>query len=83
MMYKVEICGVDTGTLPVLKHEETRQLLLRGEGRGLCCTGTAYRWKSSSGAVGNTKIFSPWRESGRPVSSGLHWSDEGNRQFQH
>ncbi len=29
MMYKVEICGVDTGSLKVLKHDETRELLLR------------------------------------------------------
>ncbi len=29
MMYKVEICGVDTGKLKVLKAEETRELLLR------------------------------------------------------
>lgn len=29
MMYKVEICGVDTGTLKVLKPDETRALLLR------------------------------------------------------
>ncbi len=29
MMYKVEICGVDTGSLQVLKADETRELLLR------------------------------------------------------
>lgn len=31
MQYKVEICGVDTSTLKVLKHEETRALLLRAK----------------------------------------------------
>lgn len=29
MMYKVEICGVDTGNLKLLKADETRELLLR------------------------------------------------------
>ena len=28
MRTKVEICGVDTSTLPVLKHEEMRQLFV-------------------------------------------------------
>lgn len=31
MMYKVEICGVDTSTLTVLKADETRELLLRSK----------------------------------------------------
>lgn len=31
MQYKVEICGVDTSTLKVLKHEETRALLLKSK----------------------------------------------------
>lgn len=31
MQYKVEICGVDTSTLKVLKHEETKELLIRSK----------------------------------------------------
>ena len=30
-MHKVEICGIDTSTLPVLKQEEMRQLLERAK----------------------------------------------------
>lgn len=31
MQYKVEICGVDTSSLKVLKHDETRELLIKSK----------------------------------------------------
>ena len=67
MQCKVEICGVNTAKLPVLKNEETRELLKRSRAGD-----TSARETLISGNLRHPKIHRPGREYGRSVPSGLY-----------
>ena len=47
-VYKVDICGVTTSKLPVLKDDEKEELFEK-----------IYSWKFKAGAFGNQKVFKP------------------------
>ena len=61
MQNKVELCGVNTAKLKVLKNEETRELLRRSKA-GTSRHGGADPGQSTSGAVGDPQVFQPGRE---------------------
>lgn len=81
MQGKVEISGVNTAKLTVLKSDEMTQLLQR------CKQGDeAARQKLIEGNLRLVlsviqRFFRPGRKSGRPVPGGLYRPFEGDREF--
>ena len=80
MQGKVEICGVNTARLPVLKAAETRSLLEKARGgdrEARQALPGADRGQSSAGAVGDPEVFRPRREHGRSLPGRLHRPHQG------
>lgn len=81
MRGKVEICGINTARLPVLKNDEMMALLRR--------TKTGDKAAREQLICGNLRLVlsvlqrfqSRGGECGRPLSGGLYRTDEGYRQF--
>ena len=71
MQGKVEIAGVNTAKLKVLKNEETMELLRRAKAGRPAGPAGADRGKSAAGALGDPAVCRPGRERGRPLSGGL------------
>lgn len=59
MQHKVEICGVNTSKLKVLKNEETRALLLRAKEGRPAAREELISGEFTLGPVCDTAIFQP------------------------
>ena len=59
MQNKVEICGVNTSKLKVLKNDETQALLLRAKAGGHEGPGGADRGQPAAGPVGDPALHQP------------------------
>ena len=57
-VYKVDICGVTTSKLPVLKDDEKEELFEKIK-KGDKAAREIYSWKFKAGAFGNQKVFKP------------------------
>lgn len=57
-VYKVDICGVTTSKLPVLKDDEKEELFEKIK-REIRLQEKIYSWKFKAGAFGNQKVFEP------------------------
>ena len=78
MQGKVEIAGVNTAKLKVLKSSETMELLRRSKAGDTAGPAGADRRKSAAGAVGDPAVCRPGRERGRSLSGGLRGADQGH-----
>lgn len=54
--YKVEICGVNTSKLPILKEEEKKALFDKIKQGGLQCPGLLYQRESPPCSVGHQTV---------------------------
>lgn len=57
-VYKVDICGVTTSKLPVLKDDEKEELFEKIK-REIRLQEKIYSWKFKACAFGNQKVFKP------------------------
>ena len=81
MQGKVEIAGVNTAKLKVLKNEETMELLRRTKAGDQEARRATDRGKSAAGALRHPALRQPGRERRRPVSGGLRGAHQGHRQL--
>ena len=58
-VYKVDICGVTTSKLPVLKDDEKEELFEKIKKGDKAAREKIYSWKFKAGAFGNQKVFKP------------------------
>lgn len=72
---KVEICGVNTAKLKVLKESEKMELLHRIKQGDMKARDELISGQPTAGAQRNTALCQPRGKPGRPVSSGMHWAD--------
>ena len=82
MQGKVEICGINTAKLEVLKNDEMTELLRRTkqgdmDARERLIRGNLEGWR----AVGAPAVHQQGGEHGRPVPGGVHRPDQGHRQL--
>lgn len=68
MQGKVELCGVNTSKLPLLKNAEMRELIAAAQSGDMAARDKLHKRKSAPRAVGHTEVFRTRREHGRPVS---------------
>ena len=79
MQGKVEIGGVNTAKLKVLKNEEMVRLMKLAKAGDKQAREAAHCREPAAGAVGDPASLSGRGENrGRPVSGGLHWPYQGH-----
>lgn len=71
-VYKVEICGVNTSKLPILKEEEKEALFKRIKA-GDTAARNVYQRQSPPCPKRNQTLFRQQRKCRRSVSDWLHW----------
>lgn len=75
---KVEICGVNTARLPLLKNEEKEALFERIKEGDSEAPGALYQRKFTAGLKCNSPFRQQQRERRRPLSDRLHRPYEGH-----
>ena len=72
MYNKVELCGVNTGQLPVLTEAEKRQLLTLAHAGDKAARNADGGGQPAAGAQRSAAVCPAGRKSGRSVSGGVH-----------
>ena len=78
---KVEICGVDTSTLPVIKNERMRELFPRVHAGDTEARAEFIRGNLRLVLSVIQRFTQPGRKRGRSISGGLHRPDQGHRSI--
>lgn len=78
MQGKVEITGVNTAKLRVLKSSETAELLRRSKCRDKQAREAPLEGQSAAGAVCDSALYKSGRERGRSFSGGLCGAHQGH-----
>ena len=81
MQGKVEIAGVNTAKLKVLKNEETMELLRRTKAGDQEARRQLIEGEPAAGPLRHPAVQRPGRERRRPVPGGLCGPHQGHRQL--